>query len=41
MRGLAGSLGLATALVAHGMLDALRLVKVRITVTVRVRVRVR
>ena len=41
MRGLAGSLGLATALVAYRMLDALRLVKVRITVTVRVRVRVR
>ena len=41
MRGLAGGLGLATALVAHRMLDALRLVTLRITVTVRVRVRVR
>ena len=41
VRGLAGGLGLATALVAHRMLDALRLVTVRITVTVRVKVRVR
>ena len=41
MRGLAGGLGLAIALVAHGMLDALRLVTLRITVTVRARVRVR
>ena len=41
MRGLAGGIGLATALVAHRMLDALRLLTLRITVTVRVRVRVR
>ena len=38
---MAGGIGLATALVAHGMLDALRLVRARITVTVRARVRVK